>query len=58
MLSPSELKQKLSDRNLKLVAEKTGVSYRTVRFLASGKAELVKLEAFEKLSNYFEKDGE
>ena len=58
MLSPNDIKEKLSDRNLKMVAEKTGIGYRTIRLLANGQAKLIELSSLEKISNYLEANNE
>jgi hypothetical protein len=54
MKTPKEMQLILSDRNLKMVAEKSGVNYRLVRWIASGKAEAANLEAYKRLSDYLE----
>lgn len=52
MLSPEEIKIKLTDMNLKAIARKTGLHYNTVYNFSRGKD--CRGSVIEKLSNYFE----
>jgi len=52
MLSPEEIKIKLTDMNLKAVARRSGLHYNTVYNFSRGKD--CRGSVIEKLSNYFE----
>lgn len=52
MLSPEEIKIKLQDRNLKVVAEKTGLHQNTVYKFAKGGDSSSKFITVKKLSDY------
>lgn len=52
MLSPEEIKIKLTDMNLKAVARSSGLAYNTVYNFSRGKD--CRGSVIEKLSNYFE----
>jgi hypothetical protein len=54
MLSLEEIQEKLKDRKLKTVAEKTGLHYDTVRRLAYGYFKSPSYEAVKILSDYLE----
>lgn len=53
MLTLSEIKKILEDRNLKVIAERTGVSYQTLWRITKGNATPSATTA-EKISNYLE----
>lgn len=52
MLKLDEIVDKLKDRNLRIVARVSGLSYDTVWRIANGKTKSVSYMAVEKLSNY------
>ena len=51
-----EIVHYLQDRNLKKVAEVTGLSYQTVWLIARGKVDNVTFKTLKALSDYFEGD--
>jgi DNA-binding Xre family transcriptional regulator len=53
MLSLEQIKSKLEDRNLRVVAEKTGICYQTLWRLKSGEVSSPRLDTIEKLTRYF-----
>ena len=56
MLSPEELREKLKDRVIKVVAEKSGLHYNTVANIANGKSTDPSYASVKILSDYFESD--
>ena len=54
MLSPEELREKLKDRVIKVVAEKSGLHYNTVANIANGKSPDPSYASIKILSEYFE----
>jgi len=52
MLSIAEIRDRLADRRLTIVAEKSGLSYPTVKRVADGE-EGITLTTLRKLSAYF-----
>jgi transcriptional regulator with XRE-family HTH domain len=56
MLSPEQIKDKLKDRRIGMVAEAIGVTRQTLYNFLSGKTESPSHELILKLSNYLEDD--
>lgn len=56
MLNPEQIKEKLKDRVVSVVAEETGLHPNTVRKLKEGKGKSPEYETVKKLSDYFEND--
>jgi hypothetical protein len=54
MLTIEEIAIKLQDRNLKAVHEKSGVSYSTLRNLASGNGFNLSVNEVRKVSDYLQ----
>ena len=54
MLSLEEIMELLHDRNLNMVARKTGLAYDTVWRVAKGKAKEPSYYTIKKLSEYFQ----
>lgn len=54
MLNPEQIKEKLKDRKLSVVAEVTGLSVQTLWYIRSGKSKAPEFETIEKLNKYFE----
>lgn len=54
MLTPNEIQERLQDRNLHLVAQKTSLSYDTVWKIANGKSLRPSYDAVKKISDYLE----
>ena len=54
MLTPEQIKDKLHDRKLSVVAEQTGLSVQTLWYIRSGKSKAPEFETIKKLSDYFE----
>ncbi len=54
MLNPEQIKDKLHDRKLSVVAEQTGLSVQTLWYIRSGKSKAPEFETIKKLSDYFE----
>jgi DNA-binding Xre family transcriptional regulator len=54
MLSPEEIKEKLKDRVVKVVAEETGLHENTVRKMKKGAFETPEYETVRRLSEYLE----
>ena len=53
MISPEDIKDKLQDRRLQLVADKTGLHYNTLKKLRDGEAKDPSYETIKALSDYF-----
>ena len=53
MFSLSEIVKRLSDRNLKIVSQKSGVPYQTLRLLAIGKTKKPNYMDMDRLRTYF-----
>lgn len=58
ILTIDEIRSKLQDRRLEVVATATGLHYNTLRHIRDTKQTNVKYETLEKLSNYFLRDCE
>jgi transcriptional regulator with XRE-family HTH domain len=56
MLNPKQIKDKLKDRKLSVVAEHTGLTVQTLWYIRSGKSKAPAFDTIEKLSNYFEEN--
>lgn len=56
ILTVEQLKAKLQDRRLEVVATATGLHYNTLRYIRDGKLTNVKYETLIKLSKYFARD--
>jgi transcriptional regulator with XRE-family HTH domain len=56
MLSPEEIKDRLKDRRIGMVAEAVGISRQTLYNFLSGRTESPSHELVAKLSNYLEKE--
>ena len=54
MMTLEEIRNKLEDRNLALVAKYTGVSYRTVYDIKTGKNNNPSYQSVRLLANYLE----
>lgn len=54
MLTVAQIKQILTDRNLRKVAELSGVSYSAVRNIAIGNGDNLAVAVVQKLSDYLE----
>lgn len=54
MLTPEQVKDKLQDRNLVVVAEVSGIHINTIRKLHKGTATSPSYGTMEKISAYFE----
>jgi transcriptional regulator with XRE-family HTH domain len=52
MMTPEQIEQALSDRNLREVARRTGLHYNTIRRYAQGVVERPEYEAVRTLSEY------
>lgn len=52
-----KIKEMLADRHLKIVADKSGVKYHTVRAIASGDVVNPSYESVRRLSEYFKEQG-
>ena len=50
-----KIQQQLSDRNLKVVAERLGIKHERLWRIASGKSKRPSMEDIEKIMNYLEK---
>lgn len=55
MMTIDEVREKLRDRRLTVVADETGLAYDTVRRVAAGKFVSISYETVERLSEYLEK---
>tara|TARA_B100000900_G_scaffold237545_1_gene201699 strand:+ start:3234 stop:3443 length:210 start_codon:yes stop_codon:yes gene_type:complete len=53
MFSLDEVVKRLSDRNLKIVSQKSGVAYQTLRLLAIGKTKRPNYMDMDRLREYF-----
>jgi len=53
MFSLSEIVKRLSDRNIKIVSQKSGVPYQTLRLIAIGKTKRPSYMDMDKLRTYF-----
>ena len=58
LLSIAEIRERLQDRRLDLVALATGLHYNTVLYLKTGSAKGANISTIEKLSAYLLKDCE
>lgn len=58
ILTIDEIRAKLQDRRLEVVAIATELHYNTLRQIRDSKQNNVKYETLEKLSNYFLRDCE
>lgn len=56
ILTIDQIKQKLQDRRLEVVAIATELHYNTLLYIRDGKQTNVKYETLAKLSAYFERD--
>lgn len=56
MLSVKEIKEKLKDRRISVLSEKTGLSRQVIYNLLWGKSKNPTYETVEKLSDYLEKN--
>jgi len=54
MLTLEEVKKRLSDRNLKEVSRRTGISYANIYAIATGRRENPTYKVIAKLSDYLE----
>lgn len=54
MLTPKQIKEKLQDRKLGVVAEQTGLSTQTLWNIRTGRSQDLQYSTIEKLSKYFE----
>ena len=54
MLNPEQIRNKLQDRRLSVVAEQTGLTVQTLWNIRSGRSKAPEYATIEKLSNYFE----
>lgn len=54
MLTVAQIKQILTDRNLRKVAELSGVSYSAVRNISIGNGDNLAVAVVQKLSDYLE----
>ncbi len=52
IMSPDELREKLSDRRTAVVAERTDMTYMTIHRLTQG--QITSLKTLQKLTEYFE----
>lgn len=57
ILTIQQIKQKLQDRRLEVVAIATELHYTTLLYIRDGKQTNVKYETLAKLSAYFERDS-
>jgi DNA-binding Xre family transcriptional regulator len=57
MLTIKEIRQKLEDRKLQIVAEKTGVHYNTLKKIKDGKNDNPTLKVIKAISDYLEGAG-
>lgn len=55
MLTIDEVREKLRDRRLTVVADETGLAYDTVRRVAAGKFINISYETVARLSEYLER---
>ena len=53
MFSLNEIVKRLSDRNLKIVSQKSGVAYQTLRLVAIGKTKRPSYMDMDALREYF-----
>jgi len=58
LLSIAEIRERLQDRRLEMVALATGLHYNTVLYLKTGSAKGANISTIEKLSAYLLKDCE
>lgn len=58
MLTLEEVKKRLSDRNLKEVSRRTGISYANIYAIATGRRENPTYKVIAKLSDYLEKKND
>jgi len=58
MLSPFDIEERLQDRNIILVAKKTGLSPQTIRALKKGGGLVATYDTMKKISDYFEQQEE
>lgn len=58
LLSITEIRERLQDRRLEMVALATGLHYNTVLYLKTGSAKGANISTIEKLSAYLLKDCE
>ena len=58
LLTISEIRERLQDRRLEMVAVATGLHYNTVLYLKTGSASGANISTIEKLSAYLLKDCE
>lgn len=56
LLTVEQIKRKLADRRLEIVANSTGLHYNTLLYIRDSKQTNVKYETLEKLSAYFAND--
>ena len=54
MLNLEEVREKIKDRKLRVVAEQTGLNYNTVWRVATGRVKEVSYDTIKKLSDYLE----
>lgn len=52
MLTLAEIRQKLSDRNLRVIAERTGINYQTLWRIMKKPGHSPSLSTVERLSDY------
>jgi DNA-binding Xre family transcriptional regulator len=57
MLKIDEIRERLRDRRLTVVADETGLAYDTVRRVAAGKFTNISYETVARLSDYLEKNA-
>jgi len=53
-MTVKEIREKLSDRNLRVIAKRTGIHYMTVYRIATGRSANPTLRVANKLIQYFE----
>ena len=58
MLTLDEVKSRLSDRNLKEVSRRTGISYANLYAIATGRRENPTYKVIAKLSDYLEQKND
>jgi len=58
LLTIEQVKQKLQDRRLEVVALATGLHYNTLRYIRDTKQTNVQYATLQKLSDYFARDCE
>lgn len=57
ILTVERIREMLSDRHLKIVSDKSGVKYHTVRAIASGEVTNPSYESVRRLSEYLNEQG-